>query len=171
MAQLIGAALARLKRSLATWPDRGGWAFSAAVMALTLAAMGAAGFATGFYRLHPPNLHGMPLRLLTVLVAPAIGEEASFRGLLIPDREETPRPWLAIAVATPVFTAWHVFEALTFLPAARPVFLRPDFLACATILGVGCAIVRWRTGSLWPAVALHWLAVTLWQTWLGGFTL
>ncbi len=51
---------------------------------------------------------------------------------------------------------------------AAPIFLRADFLACAAILGAGCAIIRWRTASLWPAVILHWLMVVVWQTWLGG---
>jgi predicted Abi (CAAX) family protease len=74
-----------------------------------------------------------------------------------------------LAGVTAVFTAWHVAEVKTFLPAAEPMFIRPDFLACAAILGLGCGVIRWRTGSLWPGVGLHWLMVTLWQTWLGGF--
>ena len=41
-------------------------------------------------------------------------------------------------------------------------------LATTAIEGLGCALIRWRTGSLWPAVALHWLEVVVWQTWLGG---
>jgi predicted Abi (CAAX) family protease len=28
--------------------------------------------------------------------------------------------------------------------------------------------LRWRTGSLWPAVLLHWLEVAGWQIWFGG---
>lgn len=91
-----------------------------------------------------------------------------FRGPFIPSRSETRRPWAAIALVTLVFTGWHAIEASTFLPRAAPIFLRPDFLACAAILGLGAAVIRWRTGSLWPAVALHWLVVVVWQTWLGG---
>ena len=37
--------------------------------------------------------------------------------------------------------------------------------------GIGCGLARWRTGSLWPPVAIHWLMVVVWQTWLGGFSL
>ena len=48
------------------------------------------------------------------------------------------------------------------------MFLRPDFLASTAILGLACALMRWRTGSLWPAVALHGGFVVVWQTWLGG---
>lgn len=167
---MIGVIWARARGAITTWPDAGGWRFTAAVGALTLAAMAAVGFSTGFYVLTPTKTQGLALRLGLVLLAPAIGEELPFRVLPIPGRNETDRPWLALALVTPVFIAWHVLEALTFIPVARGVFLRPDFLACAGVLGLGCGIVRWRTSSLWPAVALHWLAVTIWQTWLGGFT-
>jgi len=161
----------RLASSLVTWPDTAGWRFSAGVGAATLAAVGAVGFSSGLYALHPVNLNGLPIRLLTVLIAPAFGEEAVFRGLLIPSRAETAQPTLQIVLATAVFVAWHLVEAKLILPAAAPLFERPDFLACAGLVGLGCAVIRWRTGSLWPAVALHWLMVTIWQTWLGGLTL
>ncbi len=157
----------RLLSSLRTLPDARGWAFSLAVSALTLALMAALGFATGLYALHPTE-PGLPLRMLTVLFVPALGEEIPFRGLLTPGPGETRRPNLQIAIATTFYTLWHVVEALTFLPRAAPVFLRPDFLACCAILGLGCAVVRRRTGSLWPAVLLHWTLVVVWQTWLGG---
>ncbi len=161
----------RLASSLATWPDAAGWAASAWVGAATLVALGVVGFSTGLYALHPARLAGLPLRLITVLIAPAIGEEALFRGLLVPGREETDRPAAALLLATFVFVIWHMVEAETFLPAAATLFERPDFLLCAGLLGAGCGWIRWRTGSLWPAVALHWLMVTIWQTWLGGLIL
>ncbi|HEY5107605.1 MAG TPA: CPBP family glutamic-type intramembrane protease [Caulobacteraceae bacterium] len=162
---------ARMARAVTTWPDARGWAFTAAVGAASLAAMAAIGFSSGLYAVHPARTQGLPLRLLTVLIAPAIGEEALFRGLLIPDRTETLRPWSALAAVTGVFTLWHVVEAKTFLRVAEPMFLRPSFLACAASLGLGCGLIRWRTASLWPVVAVHWLAVILWQTWLGGLVL
>jgi predicted Abi (CAAX) family protease len=105
------------------------------------------------------------------LIAPAIGEEVVFRGLLVPGRAETSRPAAGLMLATFVFVIWHLVETATFLPSAAPIFDRPDFLVCAAVLGAGCGWMRWRTDSLWPAVALHWLMVTIWQTWLGGFTL
>jgi len=162
---------ARLASSFTTWPDASGWAYAAGVGAASLAAIGAVGFATGIYSLHPASLSGMPLRLLTVVFVPAIGEETVFRGLLVPGRGETDRPWIWLAPATLVFIAWHLVEAWLILPSAAAMFERVDFLTCAGLLGLGCGLIRWRTGSIWPAVALHWLMVTLWQTWLGGFTL
>lgn len=62
---------------------------------------------------------------------------------------------------------WHIVEALTFLPGAR-LFLTPGFLLSAAVLGAACAVLRYRTGSLWPAVALHGVVVLLWQMLFGG---
>jgi predicted Abi (CAAX) family protease len=36
------------------------------------------------------------------------------------------------------------------------------------VLGLGCAVMKLKTGSVWPAVILHWVLVVVWQTWLGG---
>ena len=161
---------ARLLSSLTTLPTARGWALCGAVALTTGALMAAIGFTTGLYAL-TPAAPGLPLRLLTVLFVPALGEEIPFRGLLVPShdegRPEAQRPWPAIALSTALYVAWHPLEALTFLPHAA-MFLRLDFLACTAILGLGCAVMRWRTGSLWPAVILHGGFVVLWQTWLGG---
>ncbi len=159
----------RPRRSLTTLPDARGWALCGLVAAAAGGLMAAIGFSTGLYGL-TPTVPGLPLRLLTVLFVPALGEEIPFRGLLVPAQDETLRPWAAIAVSTAFYVAWHPLEALTFLPQAG-MFLRPDFLACTAILGLGCAWMRWRTGSLWPAVLLHGGFVVVWQTWLGGVRL
>lgn len=157
----------RLLSSLRTLPSPRGWAFCVAVSLVTLAAMAAIGFSTGLYRLTPAE-PGLPLRMLTVLFVPALGEEIPFRGLLTPGPGESRRPWLETGLATGLYVLWHVVEALTFLPGAAAVFLRPDFLTCCAVLGLSCAIMKRRTGSVWPAVALHWALVVVWQTWLGG---
>lgn len=157
----------RLLTSLATLPTARGWLFCAAVSAITLALMMAIGFVTGLYHLTPAQ-PGLPLRLLVVFFIPALGEEIPFRGLLTPGPSESSRPRLEIAISTALYTAWHVFEAVTFLKSAASVFLRPDFLLCCAVLGLGCAITKRVTGSIWPAVLLHWALVVVWQTWLGG---
>lgn len=167
MASRLTIHAARLAASLRAVPSARDWGFCLAVSLVTLATMAAIGFSTGLYRLTPTQ-PGLPLRLLTVLFVPALGEEIPFRGLLTPGPGEGRRPWLAIAFATGLYVLWHVVEALTFLPGAAAVFLRPDFLACCAVLGLGCAVTKRRTGSVWPAVVLHWALVVVWQTWLGG---
>ena len=84
----------RLVISLATWPDAAGWRFSGAVGAATLAAVGAVGLCERPLRASPDQSDGLPLRLLTVLIAPALGEEAFFRGLLVPSRADAASPTL-----------------------------------------------------------------------------
>jgi predicted Abi (CAAX) family protease len=170
MDELIVRYRRRVVTALTTWPTPRGWASSAAIGTATLGLIGAIGFSTGLYALHPANTAHLAFRLAETFVAPAIGEELVFRGLLVPGRAKSSRFVGALLVSTAVFTLWHVVEAETFLRTAAPMFLRADFLACAATLGVGCAVVRRLTGSLWPAVALHWIMVGVWQTWLGGFT-
>ncbi|WP_240633857.1 type II CAAX prenyl endopeptidase Rce1 family protein [Caulobacter flavus] len=165
MAQLT-AVWRRLVAVLTTLPDAAGWRWCALVALACGAAMTAIGFSTGLYRL-TDAAPGLPLRLLTVWIIPALGEEIPFRALLLPGRDETRRLWLWVAVSTALYVAWHPFETLTFLPHAT-MFLRWDFLLCTAILGLACALTRLRTGSLWPAVLLHGGFVIVWQTWLGG---
>ena len=157
----------RLLTSLRTLPSPRGWVFCLVVFAATLALMMVIGFVTGLYRLQPTE-PGLALRMLVVFFIPAVGEEIPFRGVLTPGPNDSVRPRLEIALSTSLYTLWHVFEAVTFLPAAAPIFLRPDFLLCCAVLGLGCAVMKRRTGSIWPAVILHWALVVIWQTWLGG---
>ncbi|WP_297512309.1 CPBP family glutamic-type intramembrane protease [uncultured Caulobacter sp.] len=160
---------ARLIASLRTLPSPRGWLFCLAVSATTLALMLLIGFVSGLYHLTPTQ-PGLAPRLLVVFFIPALGEELPFRGLLTPGPESTARPRVEIAVSTALYTLWHVVEGVTFLKSAAKVFLRPDFLLCCAVLGLGCAVMRRRTGSLWPAVLLHWALVVVWQTWLGGIS-
>lgn len=167
MAQLTQRLWRRVITALRAWPSGGAWLETGGVAAATLALMLAIGFVGGLYHLQP-TAPGLAQRMLLVLFAPALGEELFFRALLTPGRSEQPNIWRALVPSSVAFTLWHVVEALVVLPKAASLFLRPDFLACAAVLGIGCGWIRWRSGSVWPAVALHWLAVVAWQTWLGG---
>ncbi len=171
MSRSVGLLKARFTAGIATWPDPAGWLASGTAGIVTLAALAAVGFSTGLYSLHRADTHDLAMRLIEVVFVPAIGEEAVFRGLLVPGRRETDRPLIPLTLATFIFVVWHMVEAETFLPMAARMFERPDFLCCAGMLGAGCGWMRWRTGSIWPGVVLHWLMVTIWQTWLGGFML
>ena len=135
---------------------------------LLAAVVGPVGFATGLLTWRPRPIGQIAGLAAAALIAPGLGEEAPFRGLLVPDRRETVSPPWPIAVSTALFCLWHVAEATTFLPRARPIFLRPGFLAWTVLLGLACAVLRRRSGSLWTAVLLHWGLVVLWEGWLGG---
>lgn len=154
----------RLISSLVTWPSRQGWADCVVPGLAALAAIAAVAFTNGFVAWRPDM--AKLLHLPVILVIPAFTEELLFRGAL-PARGETQRPVLWLSLGVLVFTLWHVVEALTFLPSAR-LFLHPAFLACAAALGLACALMRYRTGSLWPGVLFHALVVWLWQGFLAG---
>jgi predicted Abi (CAAX) family protease len=158
---------ARLIDSLRTWPTAREWMVCGLIALVILTAMFALGLATGLYQLTETRA-GLPLRLVQVFFVPAMGEELFFRGLLIPSRRETASHIWPLRISLALYVAWHVVEALTFLPQAAPVFLRLDFLICCGFLGIGCGIMKSITGSVWPAVILHWVLVVVWQTWLGG---
>ena len=101
------------------------------------------------------------------LLAPALSEELVFRGVLIPGRGEARRGFAWIVVSTVLFTLWHVVETC-FLPGGGAFFRRFDFLSLTALLGLLCGLLRWRSGSLWPAVFLHWFAAVAWIGWFGG---
>ena len=157
--------LKRLASALTTWPRPRAWAECLAIAAVSLALMAAFACLGGFWHWQP-RLDGWPLRLLSVMFVPALTEELVFRGIL-PGRGESRHAALWYAGGIAAFVLWHVVEAKTFLPGAH-LFLTPAFLAAAGALGMACAAMRYRTGSLWPGVIVHGLAVFAWQVFLGG---
>jgi predicted Abi (CAAX) family protease len=137
------------------------------------------------------------LRLLLVpFLAPALLEEAAFRGVLLPPpkgrggppsgggpttaRRGSPSPrgdirpsrhrvaWWTASLA--VYVAAHPASAALARPDALQVFSSPAFLLDALLLGAASTYLRERTSSLWPAVLLHGSVVVAWLN-LGGATL
>jgi uncharacterized protein len=157
----------RLTGALRRWPDVAGWWFCAGVSVVALVVIAIVAGLSGLARWHP-DFAGWPLRLGMIMLVPALSEELVFRGLLTPTRGESQHDGRWIASGLLAFVVWHVVEAMTFLPGAARLFLRLDFLFCAGVLGAACAIMRYRTGSLWPGVLLHGVTVFIWQATLGG---
>lgn len=154
--------LLRAVRSLGTPPSTAAWRDSALIGLAALLLIAGLAAASGLLRYEP---RFDPL-LLTVFFIPALTEELIFRGPL-PGRGESARPIVWYAAGVLVFVLWHIVEALTFLPRAT-LFFTPGFLLIAAVLGTACAALRYRTGSLWPAVVLHGVVVLLWQAQFGG---
>ncbi|MFP4462957.1 MAG: CPBP family intramembrane glutamic endopeptidase [Guyparkeria sp.] len=102
------------------------------------------GIATGLFRWQPgwPDLRLLGLFAATNLITVA-AEEVLFRGLL--QRH--------ILHRLGAVHAWWL-TAVTFGLAHLP--FGAEFAAVATVAGLGYGYVAWQSGSLWPAIGLHW---------------
>lgn len=166
-AAIAGSIATRALRAFATRPraeDVRHLALAAVLFAAFAAIVGAW---TGLLHWSPLPVAQLAPLAVRAFVVPVLGEEFMFRALLVPARNETARPALWIGLSCALFTVWHVVET-TFLWGSAATFLRVDFLVLAAALGLLCALLRWRSSSIWTAVALHWIAVVAWQGWFGG---
>ncbi|WP_255110382.1 type II CAAX prenyl endopeptidase Rce1 family protein [Synechococcus sp. RedBA-s] len=114
-----------------------------------------------------PSLRAVP----GLLLMPALGEELLFRVALLPHPLEGESlagsaAWGALSVG--LFVLYHPVAARCWYPAGRGVFGDGRFLVQCTLLGAACVLSYGLSGSLWPPVLLHGLAVTLWLWGLGG---
>lgn len=131
------------------------------------------GVGSGF--LEPGHPWPRPRRLLhaaaALLPMPALGEELLFRGALLPHPGEgTPWPqllaWSALGIG--LFVLYHPLAGRLWYRRAEQVFHDPRFLLQTALLGVATTALYQASGSLWPAVLLHALAVLVWLERLGG---
>ncbi len=77
--------------------------------------------------------------ILAVTVVP-VCEETFFRGYLFPGLARAMPIWAAIFASALIFGAAHA-DAASFAPLA--------------VIGIALALLRWRTGSLWPGILFH----------------
>lgn len=77
--------------------------------------------------------------VLAVTVVP-ICEETFFRGFLFPGLARAMPVWAAVVTSALIFGAAHA-DLNSFVPLA--------------IIGAVLALLRWRTGSLWPGILFH----------------
>jgi predicted Abi (CAAX) family protease len=150
-----------------TLPNRRDWLELLVATVIVGGVAAPLGLASGLLHYQPRGWAEIAKAAAIVVFIPALGEELPFRALLIPDRSEAPKAVWPILISTGLFTGWHVVETL-WQPQERALFTRPDFLAWAAWLGLWCAILRRRSGSVWPGVMLHWATVVAWIGWLGG---
>jgi predicted Abi (CAAX) family protease len=133
----------------------------------------AQGLGSGFLEPHHP--WPRPRRLVNAAAAllpmPALGEELVFRGALLPHPGEgTPWPqllaWSALGIG--LFVLYHPLAGRLWYRRAERVFHDPRFLLQTALLGVATTALYQVSGSLWPAVLLHAVAVLVWLERLGG---
>jgi predicted Abi (CAAX) family protease len=132
-------------------------AIEALLLFLLVIAAGYWAVSTGVLRANPIASRGelLPISLSAFLV-PALSEELVFRGWL-----RRGRP-IAAVISLLAFIAWHPLQAWLNLPFGRPEFLDARFLSLVAWLGLACTLSRLRSGSIWPAVIIHWGVVVVW---------
>ncbi|HXC74430.1 MAG TPA: CPBP family glutamic-type intramembrane protease [Sphingomicrobium sp.] len=163
---IIRHRLSDLIAGLRHGPDRGGWLRALAELAWTLPVMLLIAHFGGLIHLAPPTDAITSIGLAaTLFVAPALGEELVFRGLIIP-RDHPSARWIILAAA--LFVLWHPLQAVTIGPAWSGAFLDPWFLGAVAVLGTALGRIYAATKSLWPPILVHWFVVASWKLFLGG---
>lgn len=159
--------------AFATIPDWSDGLLAVAIVLVYTAIAFAVGFRSGFLKIDvqtsKPTIFGV---LVGCLFSPGISEELFFRVLMLPHPQENASGlllWFWGFASLTLFVVYHPVNALTFYPAGRSTFMNPVFLLLAAVLGVACTVAYLQSGSLWPPVAIHWLAVTVWLLLLGGY--
>ena len=164
-----------MRQAATTWPQAQDWLLA---IGLTLA-LGLVAIPLGLlsHFLSPtlaPVTWGDGLRLAgRVLIVPALLEEGFWRVLLLPHPTEIMSDRKRWRLGLPIlglFVVMHPLNAMTLYPTGFSTFTHPVFLLSAALLGLICTIAYWKSGSLWVVVAMHWLVVTVWLLFLGGYS-
>lgn len=84
----------------------------------------------------------VPAAFLVIALAPAVCEEMLFRGLILHSLKARYRVVSAIAITAALFGAYHM-SLVKFIPTG--------------LLGAVLCYVVWKTGSIYPAMLMHFL--------------
>ncbi len=160
----------RFINALTTAPSLSDWELTMGCLAIYGLLAILIGFPSQFLSWNTSAKNRVQLALLAFF-APALIEEIAFRILISPHPSEEATPeicWFWGGFSLFLFIIYHPLNALTFYRQGYPTFLNPIFLTLAALLGLVCTLVYGFTGSLWPPVLIHWVAVVIWLCWLGG---
>jgi predicted Abi (CAAX) family protease len=170
---LLSTIVIRLWAGLTTLPNISGWLLTLQLLVGYAVVAVAIGFKSKFLTLTPvrDDLKGNARLLIQLFLMPALVEEIVFRLLLIPHPIETATSgniYLWSLLALGLFMIYHPLNALTAYKSGNPTFMGWQFLTLTGLLGGVCTIAYLATGSIWSAVIIHWLVVSVWIKFLGG---
>jgi len=164
----VQLAFQQMSAAIKTWPERKQWAAALRLAVPALVIIAALGILSGWLIWAPVT--DIPALLMTAALlffVPVLVEELVFRGVFLSWLTQlTPRwgAWLS----TLLFVAWHPLQALAIGPPWAHIFLQPTFWVATLILGIILAHIRIVSRSLWPVILIHWFAVLIWKSLLGG---
>ncbi|MDB5326474.1 MAG: Abortive infection protein [Phycisphaerales bacterium] len=163
----------RLSVALKTWPDGRGWRDALLLLLIWLVIALLVGSVTRFFRWEWSDSSARKLASFAAIAVavPCLAEELCFRVLLLPLPSEVPSNaawWGYAGVALALFVLWHPLNGRLLKVSARSIFFDPAFLLLAAVMGLICTLAYRQTGSVWPAVAIHWLTLMVWKVGLGG---
>lgn len=162
MIELCGTAssyFADAKRAVRTWPGPVIWWQSLLIFSLFIAATLAINKVEYLFNFAvTEDLASLLAVAALAILVPALTEELVFR-VGLGGRKGRIRASLAITA----FVLWHPVQVWLGLPMAQPLFVEPGFLAITAVLGLACTMTYRTSGSIWPAVLMHWLVVVGWK--------
>ncbi len=164
----------RLSVAVSTLPDAQAWLQAVGLLLLFTVIALPIGFRWGFLQFEVVRVSWLTLIgiIATSLLTPAVTEELFFRVLLFPQTTEhisVSDLWVWGCISLAMFIVYHPLNALSFFPRGLKTFFNVVFLILAALLGLTCSIAYIQSGSLWPPVVIHWLAVVVWLLLLGGY--
>lgn len=173
MQKYIQAIAHRLKVGFFTIPSISDWLYVGAILLVYAATALPLGFLSGWLQFQ--IVSGGWIKIIGIIIraffVPGISEELIFRVLLLPHPTENlslTRKWLWGSIGLFIFIIYHPLQTVTTFPPAFATFNHPVFLLLAAFLGIACTLAYWRSGSVWTAIFIHWLIVSIWLVLLGG---
>lgn len=154
-----------IRRRLFTWPAYRHWIEAFALLSVFGVVSTILIVISGRSALASEEMISLPFPVFAIvaLIIPAFAEEVFFRGLCQPRDIRGFQSILISAASLACFIAWHPVQLWSGLPMGQLLFTQPVFLGLVALLGIICTISVHRSGSLWPAVIMHWLVVLSWK--------
>jgi len=164
----VNAIIRETIAALKNWPEASHWVVTVRTSAPALLTIALLGYFGGWISWNPvTDWQALLPTLLILFFIPAFFEELFFRGFLLSWLATQSARWAAW-IATILFVLWHPLQAFTIGPACSAIFLQPTFWLATLIFGIILAHIRIKSKSLWPPILVHWFAVIIWKSLLGG---
>lgn len=113
--------------------------------------------AVSVYTTHSGAGAAVVLILIFSSILTAAGEEIGWRGFLLPQLAKLRGEMAAVVITGVIWGIWHmpIIIAGLYLPGTPLWFKLPMFVLQTVSMTAILGILRFRSGSVWPAVLLH----------------